>query len=275
MEPSPVPLPSPPERLTFRVPGMDCAAEEHLVRLGLEEQPGVTHLAFDLPARTVVVTHQGDAAAIERRMEGLGLGAALVGRAEGPATGPGEEEAGQRRLLVTVLLINGSLFILELGAGVLAGSLGLVADSLDMLADALVYGLSLLAVGRSGAHKKRVARISGVLQLGLAVLGLVEVLRRFAGAGEPPDFGPMIGVSLVALAGNAASLRVLQRARNPEAHLRASQIFTTNDVIVNIGVIVAGGLVLLSGSALPDLVVGAAVFMLVASGAWRILRLAR
>lgn len=276
MEPSPsLPVPVPPERLTFRVPGMDCGAEEQLVRLELEEQPGVTRLAFDLPARMVVVTHQGDAAAIERRMEGLGLGAALVGRAPGAAAHPEEDHAGQRRVLVTVLAINAGLFVLELGAGLLSRSLGLVADSLDMLADALVYGLSLWAVGRATADKKRVARISGLLQLALAVLGLAEVVRRFTGGGEAPDAVPMLAVSLVALLGNVTSLRVLGGARSREVHLRASQIFTANDVLVNLGVIVAGGLVWLSGSALPDLVVGGVVFVVVASGAWRILRLSR
>lgn len=85
----------------------------------------------------------------------------------------------------------------------------------------------------------------------------------------------MLAVSFVALLGNAFSLRVLAGARSREVHLRASQIFTANDVLVNLAVIVAGGLVWLSGSAWPDLLVGTVVFGLVASGAWRILRLSR
>jgi Co/Zn/Cd efflux system component len=150
-----------------------------------------------------------------------------------------------------------------------------VADSLDMLADALVYGLSLFAVGKAVQYKKRVARVSGYFQLFLAVFGLVEVLRRVLGGGEEPGFGLMIGISLLALAGNAASLLVLQRANSEEAHMKASWIFTTNDVLVNLGVIVAGVLVFLTGSRLPDLVVGGIVFCLVAYGAYRILKLAR
>jgi Co/Zn/Cd efflux system component len=58
-------------------------------------------------------------------------------------------------------------------------------------------------------------------------------------------------------------------------NIRASQIFTSNDVLVNIGVIVAGLLVFVTGSKFPDLIGGAAVFCLVASGAFRILRLSR
>lgn len=55
--------------------------------------------------------------------------------------------------------------------------------------------------------------------------------------------------------------------------MRASWIFTTNDALANIGVIIAGVLVALTGSALPDLVIGTAIAALVASGAWRILRI--
>ena len=85
----------------------------------------------------------------------------------------------------------------------------------------------------------------------------------------------MIGISFLALAGNAACLYLLQKSRSTEAHMRASMIFTSNDVIANIGVILAGALVYITASKLPDLAVGVVIFLLVARGAVRILRLAR
>lgn len=270
------------ENLLFHVPQMDCPAEEQLVRMQLGGREAVKRLAFDLEQRTVAVTHQGDGAEIERLMHELNLGAALVERRPADSAALADElaadlagNARQRKLLVVVLLINAALFVVELGAGLLAGSMGLVADSLDMLADALVYGLSLYAVGKAAGRKRAVARTSGYFQLGLALFGLVEVLRRFLGAGDEPSFSLMIGVSLLALGGNVASLYVLRRAASEEVHMKASWIFTTNDVLVNLGVIAAGILVFVTGSKLPDLVVGAVVFCLVAYGAWRILKLAR
>jgi Co/Zn/Cd efflux system component len=267
----------PLERLTFRVPQMDCAAEEQLVRMKLADQDDVKRLAFDLDARTVVVTHSGDGAAIERAMRELNLGASLAGResVNDDDVDLDATDAQQRRLLIIVLVINAGLFALELIAGFLANSMGLLADSLDMLADALVYGLSLYAVGKAVANKKRVARISGYFQLLLALFGIIEVLRRFFGAGDEASFTLMIGISLVALAGNAASLVVLRRTQSEDANIKASQIFTSNDVLINIGVIVAGVLVFITGTNMPDLVVGAIVFFLVASGAFRILQLSR
>jgi Co/Zn/Cd efflux system component len=223
----------------------------------------------------VTVTHTGDSAWIEQALQELQLNASVSARADVQHVEPEAETAHHRQLLIIVLAINAALFVLEMVMGLLAQSLGLVADSLDMLADAIVYGLSLYAVGKAVSKKKRVARISGYFQLALAMFGIVEVLRRFLGAGDEPSFVLMIGISCIALAGNVASLVVLRRTQSEDVNIRASQIFTSNDVLVNIGVIVAGLLVFVTGSKFPDLIVGAAVFCLVASGAFRILRLSR
>lgn len=263
------------ERLRFDVPKMDCGAEEQLVRMRLEDLSDVLRVDCDLARRTVDVVHKGDAAAIERSLATLNFGARLIEREPVETLDAAGQDVRQRRLLVVVLAINATLFGVELALGFVAQSMGLVADSLDMLADALVYSLSLYAVGRSSGHKRAVARLSGWFQLLLATLGMIEVVRRFLGAGDEPSVALMIGVSLLALAGNIASLVVLRRSRSRDVHIQASQIFTSNDVLVNLGVIVAGLLVYATSTKLPDLLVGAAVFALVAYGAVRILRLAR
>ena len=159
--------------------------------------------------------------------------------------------------------------------GFISGSMGLVADSLDMLADALVYGLSLFVIGTTVAWKKNVAKWSGYFQIVLAVLGFTEVVRRFIGTEALPNFRTMIIVALLALIANGVCLYLLQRSKDREAHIQASMIFTSNDVLINLGVIVAGVLVLWLGSSLPDLIISAVVFVIVSLGAVRILRLAR
>ena len=181
----------------------------------------------------------------------------------------------QRRMLWAVLRINATFFVLEITTGLISGSMALVADSLDMLADAFVYGLSLLAVGGTIVRKKTVAQWSGYLQLTLAVIGFVEVVRRVFGVDAQPDVRTMIIVSVLALIANAVSLYLLQRSKTREVHMRASMIFTSNDIVINLGVIAAGVLVSVLDSSVPDLVVGAIVFVIVARGAVRILRLGR
>ena len=272
-------------RTTYHVERMDCAAEEHLVRMRLEGEGGVRRLVFDLPARRLDVVHTGDRAPITAALVELGLGAREVGHGPADPDGLGAEAAGgparsggERGPLRVALAINAAFFVGEGVAGLVSGSMGLVADSLDMLADALVYGLSLLAVGGTVVRKKRLARWSGVLQGGLAVFGLVEVVRRSVTAEAPPDVATMVVVAALALVGNVATLLVLRRARGGgqgEAHVEASWIFTSNDVKVNGLVIASAVVVWATASPVPDLVAGALIFVVVANGARRILALSR
>lgn len=243
-----------------------------MVRSALAGLPGVHGLRFDLPARSVAISHTGDVGPIQQRLEALRLGAKLV-RSEAAAEGFDEDaDALERRTLNLLLAINGGMFLVEQVAAWIAQSTGLLADSLDMLADASVYGIALYAVGRSAALKTRAAHVSGWLQLVLALGALAEVLRRFL-FGSEPEPAYMMAVGLLALAANVACLLLIARHRGGGAHMRASWIFSTNDVIANAGVIVAGALVLWTGSRMPDLVIGAIIAAVVISGAVRILRL--
>jgi Co/Zn/Cd efflux system component len=153
--------------------------------------------------------------------------------------------------------------------------MGLIADSLDMLADSIVYALALFAVGGTIVRKNNIAKFAGYFQIVLAVIGFVEVVRRFVGLGEMPDFKTMIIVSVLALMANVLCLYLLQKNKSKEAHMQASMIFTSNDVIINSGVIVAGLLVNWLDSGYPDLIIGAIVFVIVARGAYRILNIAK
>src|SRR5690606_17922609 len=100
-------------------------------------------------------------------------------------------------------------------------------------------------------------------QLLLAIFGFTEVIRRFVGFEEIPAFQTMIIISILALIGNGLCLYLLQKSKSKEAHMQASMIFTSNDVIVNLGVIVAGGLVYLTNTKYPDLIIGTIVFAVV------------
>ena len=132
-----------------------------------------------------------------------------------------QEQESQRKLLFSVLGINFSLFLIELTTGVLSKPMGLVADNLDMLADSFVYALSLFAVGGTLARKKRISTLAGFFQIALAIIGFVEVVRRFIGVADIPNFSTMIGVSLLALIANTICLYILQKSKSKEAHMQA------------------------------------------------------
>jgi Co/Zn/Cd efflux system component len=177
----------------------------------------------------------------------------------------------ERRTLITVLAINAVMFVVELLLGLKVQSTGLIADSLDMLADALVYGLSLAAVNGNRLRQRRAARTSGWLQLALAALVLIDGVRRALGGSEPLG-GWMMAVGLLALAANCLCLVLLSRHRRGGVHMRASLIFSTNDTLANLGVILSGLLVKVLGSPIPDLLIGVGIALMVARGGQRILR---
>jgi len=179
--------------------------------------------------------------------------------------------AQERKTLMIVLAINAFMFIFELVLGVIAESTGLIADSLDMFADASVYSISLYAVGKSAAFKGNAAKFSGILQSILAFLVLFDVLRRFILGSEPMSI-LMMGVGVIALIANSICLALISKHREAGVHMRASVIFSTNDVIANIGVIVSGALVWALGSRHPDLVIGFVIAAVVLRGGIQILR---
>ena len=181
------------------------------------------------------------------------------------------QDKSERRVLIALLLINGIMFVAELGVGWWAQSTALIADALDMLADAMVYGVGLYAVGKSLLVKTRAARLSGSLQVLLGLLVLVDIVRRLI-VGSEPVSTLMMGMGLLALIANITCLILIAKHREGEVHMRASWIFSKNDVIANLGIILAGGLVAWTGSRLPDLVIGLLVALIVIRGGILILQ---
>ncbi len=263
------------QKTIFHISQMDCPSEEQLIRLKLSEISSVQKLSFDLQARNLTVFSENGVDEILTNLNSLNLGTQLLETQETFDWEDDKSDIIDRGLLWKVLLINFAFFGIEIIAGFVFHSMGLVADSLDMLSDALVYGLSIYAISGSLLIKKRIARLSGLLQILLAMLGFAEVVRRFYGLEDFPNPIAMILVSVFALIANSASLVLLNQSQSNEVHMQSSKIFTSNDVIANLGVIFAGILVYSFQSMIPDLVIGSIVFLLVFTGAIRILKISR
>lgn len=177
----------------------------------------------------------------------------------------------QRRVLQIVLALNAAMFLLEVGTGLLARSTALVADSADMLGDALVYGVSLYAVGRGAAWTARAALLKGGLMAGFAVGVLGQAALELA-RGAAPVVEAMGAVGLIALAANALCVVLLWRLRDDDVNMRSAWLCSRNDVVANVAVLLAAGVVWATGSGLPDLAVGVAIAAMFGSSAARVLR---
>lgn len=261
------------QKSVFEITKMDCPSEENLIRMKLDGISNIANLNFDIPNRKLTIFHNGQIDLIEKSILELNLSGKRISTEKTDQI-DFEENRTQKKLLWAVLGINFGFFLIEITTGIISKSMGLVADSLDMLADSFVYGISLFAVGGTLIRKKQIAKLAGYFQISLAILGFVEVLRRVLGTEKLPDSSTMIIVSIFALMANGICLYILQQSRSKhEAHMKASMIFTSNDVIINLGVITAGILVNWLNTNKPDLIIGTIVFILVIQGAIRILKL--
>ena len=179
----------------------------------------------------------------------------------------------QRRTLQIVLAINLAMFGVEFVAGLLARSTALLADSADMLGDALVYGFSLYVIGRAPIWLSRSALLKGFTMAAFSLAVLIEVLTKLA-RGLTPEAPIMWSVALVALGANAVALALLWRHRADDINMSSAWLCSRNDVLANVGVLLAAAGVSLSGSAWPDILVGLAIAILFGLSAVGVIRAA-
>ncbi len=177
----------------------------------------------------------------------------------------------ESRVLIWLLAINALMFLVEITFGILSESSALIADSLDMLADATVYGIGLYAVGKSVQTKIHAAHTSGIFQIILGLSVMVDALRRLIFGSEPQSMLMMV-VGFAALIANVICLMLISKHREGEVHMRASWIFSKNDVIANVGIILGGVLVYLLDTRYPDIIIGMLISLIVVRGGIHIIR---
>jgi len=180
------------------------------------------------------------------------------------------KQADQRRVLVTVLVINAVMFVLEFGAGIVAGSASLMADASDNLGDALVYAVSLYALSRSDRWKAGAATLKGAVILLLAISIIVNVIVKIS-SGVAPSSSLMLVFGGLALVANLTCLSLLWRFRKQDVNMASTFECSRNDVISNGGVLLAAGAVALTDSPWPDILIGSAMGLLVMRSAFRVL----
>ncbi len=183
-------------------------------------------------------------------------------------------QARQGNTLRLVLVLNALMFLIELTAGLLANSVSLLADSLDMLGDALVYAFSLWVVSRGLVWKARAAMLKAGVMLAFGLFVAAEVISKLIHP-QSPGFETMGAIGLLALAVNTLCFGLLWRHRGEDINMRSVWLCSRNDLFANGAVLLAALAVWQSGSAWPDLLVGAGICALFLHSAWQVAREAR
>src|SRR3954471_1048538 len=177
-----------------------------------------------------------------------------------------ENVAAYRRVLWAVLAINGTMFLVEIGAGLAAGSASLQADALDFFGDAANYAISLMVVGMALRYRATAALAKGAT-MGLFGLWIIGTVVWHALHGTLPSALTMGAVGFAALAANAASFGLLWAYRGGDANMRSAWICTRNDVLGNLAVLLAAAGVFGTGTGWPDVIVAAIMAALALQGA--------
>jgi cation diffusion facilitator family transporter len=188
---------------------------------------------------------------------------------DGATDAPPHASRDYRRALWIVVLLNVGYGLIEMVGGFVGRSQALKADALDFLGDGLITFLGLVAIGWSLAWRTRAALIQGIF-LGVLGIGVVvnTAYRVFSHQQPEPELMGVIGV--VALAANVAAAAVLVPHRTGDANVRAVWLFSRNDAIGNLAVVLAAGIVAWTGSVWPDLIVALVIASLFLHSSWSI-----
>lgn len=175
-----------------------------------------------------------------------------------------------KRRLWAVIALNAAMFVVEMGAGHLAGSQALQADALDFLGDALTYGISLAVIGKSVGVRSMAALVKGI---SLALMGtwvMGSTLYRVVYLGVP-EASIMGVIGFLALAANLVSVLLLVRYKDGDANVRSVWLCSRNDAIGNVAVMIAALGVWGTATGWPDVIVAGAMAGLFLSSSFQII----
>lgn len=180
----------------------------------------------------------------------------------------------QSKILWIILVINAVMFVVEFSGGIKAASLSLTGDSLDMLGDALVYGCSLYVIQKGKKAQARSAMLKGSIMFLTAIAVFARATYQLF-AQTVPTVGLMSEIGILALLANLICFLLLIRHRNDNINMSSVWLCSRNDIIANTSVLLTAGLVLLTGSFLPDFILGLLLTVVFAQSAGQVLAQAR
>lgn len=275
------------DTIRYHVTGMDCASCAAKIEGAARKIEGVGEVKVSIASQIMTLNvddPQARLPAVEQAVTSLGYQLDRIGQ---PKTAGAENDEDDdkipdlshvtpayKRALWIVVLLNVGYGVIEIFGSFLSGSQALQADALDFVGDGLISFLGLIAVGWGLAARAKAALLQGVF-LGLLGLGVIGSTLYRVFVEHEPETLLMGGFAVVAFIVNVAAALVLLPHRKGDANMRAVWLFSRNDAIGNLAVVVAAILVWALSSSWPDLLVAFAVAGLFLQSAWSIIRDAR
>lgn len=275
------------DTIRYHVTGMDCASCAAKIEGAARKVEGVDEVKVSIASQIMTLNvddPQTRLPAIEQVVTSLGYQLDRIGQPKVAGAETDEDDdkipdlshvtPAYKRALWIVVLLNVGYGVIEIFGSFLSGSQALQADALDFVGDGLISFLGLIAVGWGLAARAKAALLQGVF-LGLLGLGVIGSTLYRVFVEHEPETLLMGGFAVVAFIVNVAAALVLLPHRKGDANMRAVWLFSRNDAIGNLAVVVAAVLVWALSSSWPDLLVAFAVAGLFLQSAWSIIRDAR
>ena len=275
------------DTIRYHVTGMDCASCAAKIEGAARKVEGVDEVKVSIASQIMTLNvddPQTRLPPIEQAVTSLGYQLDRIGQPKVAGAETDEDDdkipdlshvtPAYKRALWIVVLLNVGYGVIEIFGSFLSGSQALQADALDFVGDGLISFLGLIAVGWGLAARAKAALLQGVF-LGLLGLGVIGSTLYRVFVEHEPETLLMGGFAVVAFIVNVAAALVLLPHRKGDANMRAVWLFSRNDAIGNLAVVVAAVLVWALSSSWPDLLVAFAVAGLFLQSAWSIIRDAR
>jgi len=271
----------PPTIARYRITGMDCPSCAAKIASAVRKLAGVQEVNVSI-ASQIMTLKLDDAGSrlprVEQAVTRLGY---ALSRLDPPGSTNDDDlpelphtSPAYKRALWIVVVLNIGYGLVEIVGGLMSGSQALKADALDLLGDGSITFLALLAVRWNLTWRARSALLQGIFLGGLGLVVLANTGYRVLILNQPEaELMGIFGVG--ALAVNLLSAVVLLPHRTGDANVRAVWLFSRNDAIGNVAVVIAAGLVWWTETPWPDLVVAVAIAGLFLQSAWCIMRDAR
>ena len=267
------------EAVRYRVTGMDCSACAAKIESAARSIAGVLDAKVSIASQEMTLRMEDGAAPlpeVERSITGLGYRIARIDAGEDDDRIPDLSHVtpAYTRALWIVVLLNAGYGIIEIVGGFLAGSQSVKADALDFIGDGVISFLGLIAVGWGLAARAKAALAQAIF-LGALGAGVLAATAYRVLVHHQPEARLMGILALIGLAVNVVSAVVLLPHRQGDANVRAVWLFSRNDAIGNVAVVIAALLVAWTQTPWPDLVVAVAIAALFLQSSFSIMRDAR
>jgi Co/Zn/Cd efflux system component/copper chaperone CopZ len=267
------------EAVRYRVTGMDCASCAAKIEGAARSVSGVKEVKVSIVSQQMTLTTEHGGAPLpelERKISGLGYRLTRLDADEDDDRIPDLSHVtpAYKRALWIVVLLNAGYGLVELVGGFIAGSQSVKADALDFIGDGVISFLGLIAIGWGLAARAKAALLQGIF-LGLLGAGVLVATVYRVLVYQQPEADLMGILGAIGLIINVSCAVVLLPHREGDANVRAVWLFSRNDAIGNVAVVIAAVLVAWTQTPWPDLLVAVVVAALFLQSAFSIIRDAR